>query len=300
MLSLEPELHALRPILGDARTDALIARERREVFSVYPELRIAAWLGATLLAAAAGILLKNNLERIGPLALAILMGVAAAACYAWTWFRRARASVVDDYVLLLGALLVSADVAFIEAQFHLFDGAWRRHLFILAVVHAIAAYAYGSRIVLSLSIVAFAGWICFDKDRPFDQLYLPALIAAALLVVWREVDRRWRGDAFSRTFEHFAANIAFCGALTLAYSNEVAGGLLLMALAAATIVWGFRTGGEAFVLYGFVFGVIGMDVVLFETVVGGTKSALLVVVLSMVVTIAALITVHARFREVRS
>lgn len=303
MLSLEPELHSLRPILGHVRADALIARERREVFSVYPELRIAAWLGATLIAAAAGIVLKNNLERIGPLALAILMGVAAAACYAWTWFRRARASIVDDYVLLLGALLVSADVAFIEAQFHLFDGAWRRHLFVLAVVHAIAAYAYGSRMLLSLSIVALAGWIGFEKGRPFDQLYLPGLIAAALLVIWREVDRRWRGDAFSRTFEHFAANIALFGALTLlAGSNEAAGGLLLMALAAVTIVWGFRTGGEAFVLYGFVYGVIGLDALLIETVFkgGSGKAALLVIVLSMIGAIAALITVHARFREVRS
>jgi hypothetical protein len=300
MLSLEPELQSLRPILGDARADALIARERREVFSVYPELRIGAWLGATLLAAAAGILLANNLERLGPLALAILMGVAAAACYAWTWLRRARASVVDDYILLLGALLVSADVAFIEAQFHLFDGAWRRHLFILALVHAIAAYAYGSRMVLSLSIVAFAGWIGFDKTLPFDQLYIPALIAAALLVVWREVDRRWRGDAFSRTFEHFAANIALSGGLTMLVNDTVPGSLLLMAIAAIVIAWGFRTRAEAFVLYGIVYGVIALDALLIEVFFNTWKTALLVVVLSMIGTVAALIALHARFREVRS
>ena len=43
VFSFEPELEALRPRLGDAVTDALIARERREVFSVHPELRIAGW-----------------------------------------------------------------------------------------------------------------------------------------------------------------------------------------------------------------------------------------------------------------
>jgi hypothetical protein len=211
-----------------------------------------------------------------------------------------NSNVVDDYVLLLGALLVSADVAFIEAQFHLFDGAWRRHLFILAVVHAVAAYAYGSRMLLSLSIVAFAGWIGFDTKLPFDQLYRPALITAALLVIWREVDRRWRGDAFSRTFEHFAANIALAGALTVLVNDEVPGSLLLMALAAVTIVWGFRTGGEAFVLYGFIYGVIGLDALLIEMLGEGPKTALLVIALSMIGTIAALITVHGRFREVRS
>jgi hypothetical protein len=300
MLSLEPELQSLRPILGDARADALIARERREIFSIHPELRIAAWLGATLLATAAGILLENNLERLGPLALAILIALAAAACYAWTWFRRSRASVVDDYVLLLGALLVSADVAFIEAQFHLFDGAWRRHLFILAVLHAVAAYLYGSRMLLSLSIVAFAGWVGFDKERRFDDLYLPALITAALLVVWREVDRRWRGDAFSRTFEHFAAHIALAGGLTYVFHDEVRGGLLTLAVAAIVIAWGFRSRSEPFVLYGFVYAVIALDIILINELFSRPKEAMTVIVLSMIGAIAALIALHARFREVRS
>lgn len=300
MLSLEPELEALRPILGHARTDVLIARERREVFSVYPELRIAAWLGATLLAAAAGLLLKNNLERIGPLALAILVGVAAAACYAWTWLRRARASVVDDYVLLLGTLLVSADVAFVEAQFHLFDGAWRRHLFILTVVHAVAAYAYSSRMVLSLSVMALAGWIGFDKERRFDELWLPALITAAVLLVWREVDRRWRGDAFSRLFEHFAANIALAGGLTLIARDEVPGCLITMTLAMMVITWGIRTHHEPFVLYGFVYGVIALDVLLIDTWFGTDKEAMVVIVLSMIAAVVSLIALHGRFREERS
>ena len=307
MLSLEPELESLRATLGNARTDALIARERREVFSLYPELRIAAWLGATLLATAAGILLKNNLDRIGPLALAILIGAAAAACYVWTWLRRAHASVVDDYVLLLGALLVSADVAFIEAQFHLFDGAWKRHLFILAVVHGVAAYVYGSRMVLSLSIIALAGWIGFDRDRRVQELWRPALITAAILVVWREVDRRWRTagrasgrPAFSPLFEHFAASIALAGALTLIDHHHVAGSLLTMAVAAAVIAWGFRTRGEPFVLYGAVCAVIGLDALLIDLFVDSDRGAMAVVVLSMIATIATLAALHGRFREERS
>ena len=74
MLSYEPELEQLRPILGDGAANVLIARERREVFSIYPELRLASWGGVMLLATAAGIVLKNNLDRIGPLALAVLEG----------------------------------------------------------------------------------------------------------------------------------------------------------------------------------------------------------------------------------
>ena len=298
MLSLEPELHALRPLLGDARTNALIARERREIFSVYPELRIAAWLGATLLAAAAGLLLKNNLERIGPLALAILIGAAAVGCYAWAWLRRAKASIVDDYVVLLGALLVSADVAFIESQFHLFDGAWKRHLLILAVVHAAAAYAYRSRMVLSLSIVALAAYIGFERASGPRSVAIPAFITAAILVAWRELDRRWRGTAFSRTFEHFAATIALTGGLALfeTRSDRFIGCAVTVAIAAFVTWWGFRTRHEPFVLYAVVYAVIAVDVCIVMGLTQ-TKSVLLVVVLSVVAAIVTLLALHARFRK---
>jgi hypothetical protein len=298
MLSLEPELQLLRPILGDARTDALIARERREIFSVYPELRICAWLGATLLAVAAGIVLSNNLERLGPLALAILIGLAAAACYAWTWFRRARATVVDDYVLLLGALLVSADVAFIEAQFHLFDTAWKRHLLILALVHGVAAYIFRSRMVLSLSIMALAGYIGFEKDLSAKHLAVPAFITAALLVAWREIDRRWRGNAFSRSFEHFAANIALFGALMLLGTNKLLACAVTLAIAAAVTWWGFRATHEPFALYAVVYALIAVDVFILDAI-HDVKSVLLVIVLSLVAAIVLLLTLHARFKEVR-
>ena len=306
MLSLERELESLRATLGNAATDALVARERREIFSIYPELRICAWGGATLLAAAAGILLKNNLERIGPLALALMIGAAAAACYVWTWLRRTRATLVDDYVVLLGALLVTADLAFVESQFHLLGDAWKHHLLILAVVHAMAAYAYGSRMVLSLAIMALAGWVGFDKNRSYDDLALPAYEAAALLIAWRALDRvlppttnRQPPTFFSRTFEHFAANIALFGGLTLLARDEVLGGLVTLATAAAVIAWGFRTRSEPFVLYAFVYAVIALDALLIELLFSGEKAAMIVIALSMIGAIAGLIVLHARFREAR-
>ncbi|HEX6097280.1 MAG TPA: DUF2157 domain-containing protein [Thermoanaerobaculia bacterium] len=298
MLSLEPEIQALRPRLGDVRADALIARERREVFSVYPELRIAGWLGATLLAAAAGVLLEDNLERIGPLALAIGIAVAALACYAWTWWRRRRASVVDDYVLLLGALLVSADVAFVESQFHVFGEAWKRHLLLLAVLHAIGAYAYRSRVLLSLAITALGGYLGFDKETGFEDATIPAFELAALLIAWRAVDKRLRATTFSRIFEHFAANAALLGGLSLMDDNRIAGGLLTIAIAAVVIAWGFRTKHEPFVLYAFVYAVIAADAMLLDGV-NALPPAAFIILVSMIAAVAGLLFLHARFKELK-
>ena len=45
-----------------------------------------------------------------------------------SWRRRAgRTHLADDYVLLLAALLASADIGYIESQFHLLGPVWQRH-----------------------------------------------------------------------------------------------------------------------------------------------------------------------------
>ncbi|MDP9194036.1 MAG: DUF2157 domain-containing protein [Acidobacteriota bacterium] len=307
MISYEPELERLRPLLGDATTSTLIARDRREVFSLHPELRILAWGGAMLLAAAAALVLKNNLERIGPLALAILMAIAAAACYAFVWWRRSRGAVVDDYVLMLGALLVSADVAFIETQFHLFGDAWHRHFLILAVAHAVTAYLYRSRIVLSLSIAAVAAWLGV-RETPFanaTDYAMRAFACAALLLTWREAHRRFertpRVRDFALTFEHFAANVAFAGCIALMFDSDtrIAGSLLALVIAAGVIYWGVRTKREAFVLYAFLYAVLAIDV-LFEEFVSVDAFVFLFIVFSVIGAIIALFAIHARVREWRT
>lgn len=300
MLSYEPELERLRTLLGDVNTDALIARERREVFSIHPELRILSWGGAMLLATASGLVLKNNLERIGPLALAVLMGIVAASCYAFVWSRRNRASIVHDYVLLLGALLVSADVAFIESQFHLLGDAWHRHFLILAIVHGVTAYVFRSRLVLSLSIVAVMGWLGL-RETPFRHATDYALRAAgcaALLMMWRAVHLRYASNRdFAPTLEHFTANVAFVGSFALMFDDQARsfGCLLALIIAALVIAWGIRTKRELFVLYAVLYAVIALDVLVAITISGAP--AYFFVILSVIGAIAVLFAIHARVRE---
>ncbi|HKR64732.1 MAG TPA: hypothetical protein VJZ00_13450 [Thermoanaerobaculia bacterium] len=257
-----------------------------------------------LLATAAGIVLKNNLERIGPLALALLMGIAATACYAWTWWRRSRASLVDDYVLLLGALLVSADVAFIESQFHLLGASWQRHFLLLAIVHAIGAYAYGSRMVLSLSIAAFAAWLRVDPRPLFNltfsgEVAMRAYLCAALLLVWRAVDLRVRKKRdFAPLFEHFAANLALAAGFVFLGDSVTVGMSLTVVVAMVVIACGVRMRRESFVLYAFLYAVIAIDILVANQLPEDTVVFLFIIV-STIAAIVGLIVIHARMRDSR-
>ena len=283
--------------------------QRPETFSLYPELRVLAWSGAMLLAASAGIVLKNNLERIGPLALAVAIGVAAAACYAWVWWRRARATIADDYILLLGALLVSADLAFIETQFHLLDHHWPKHFLLLAVLHGVAAYAYRSRTLLSLSIAALAAWLGIERRGldPFRadiEMSPRAYLCAALLIAWREIHRRVvraSGAPFLRVFEHFAANLALWGGLLLWNDDETfrLGCVLTIVVALIVMRWGFIQRSEPFVLYAFAYAVLAIDTLLLNDVRNDTIIYVTVIV-SMIAAVVTLIAIHRRFAEARA
>jgi hypothetical protein len=301
VISLEPELQHLRDTLGDRATTLLVQRERREVFSLYPEIRLLAWGGAMLLATAAGIILKDNYQRIGPAGIGALVAAVAAICYVWVWRHRSDASIADDSVLLLGALLVSADAAFLESQFHWFGDHWQRQFLVVGIFHGLGAYLYRSRAVLSLSVVAVASWLGLEEQSWFhmksNELSLRALGCFLVVMMWRKLNRR---EEFHTTLEHFAAQFALLVGFVRLFNDatRLEGCVITLVVAAAVIAWGFHTEGEAFVLYAIVYAVIAVDVLLVKQL-DNDAGEFLVIVLSTIAAIVTLVALHTRFRRLR-
>src|SRR5436305_1686239 len=310
MLSLEEELATTG---ADA---AALAAERRDVFSLFGELRAASYLAVALVTTGVGIWLKNNADRLGPVAILTALLVASAACYAYAlvwsaaampplstaaaWPPHSRRTIVADYVLLLGALLLSAAVGYAESQFHLLGPNWSRHLAFLALLHIATAYLTDSRLLLSAGLAALAGWFgaelrTFDHDVNFGSR---ALACAATVAVFRLANRH---KVFDATYEHFAANIAFFGALAWAFDPQMRWIGVLIALAlAALVVWrGLRGGGEAMVIYAIVYATIAFDTAILDLV---SEDALkfLYLLFSTPVAIVVLFVVYRRLKERRA
>jgi hypothetical protein len=257
----------------DARTvSRALAVERGEIFSVFGELRFALYASVVGVSSGVGLLLRAHLDRIGPLGLVIGVGVAAALCYAIAIRTRLRGelrSIGGDYLLLLGALLLSADLGYAELQFHWLGVQWSWHLLMLAALHALTAYLLGSRLVLSASLASLAAW--FGIDAHFNGLLqqgdavrqagADALVCAGAIIAWRAVHRRLGGAAgFVAVFEHVAANLAFWGALALTFASgtRLAGTALLLVIAAVAIRKGLGNRDEAFVVYGVGYTAVGL------------------------------------------
>ena len=152
--------------LPPEKAPLLLRAARRELVSVHGELRLLLYIGVLLLTGGVGLLIKENLDRIGPAAIAAGIGLAAAAAFAWvirvappfSWKEVPSPNLAFDYILLLGVLLVAADLAYIEVQFTPLGPDWAWHLLIVALLAGLAAVRFDSRIVFSLALTTFAAW----------------------------------------------------------------------------------------------------------------------------------------------
>src|SRR5438105_4617427 len=164
MHTLERELRELHAagLIDEPTTLRAVALDRGSIFTLFEELRIALYGAVALITTGLGILLKENLERIGPITVICVLALAAAACYACairTHLRARTRSIGGDYILLLGTLILSADLSYGEFQFHWLGSNWSRHLLLLAALHAATAYVFDSRLVLSVALTSLAGWL---------------------------------------------------------------------------------------------------------------------------------------------
>lgn len=303
MFSVAREIAELRDSGAITADQALplIARERREVVSVYAELRFLTWAAVMLIVTGVGVLVKNHLNEIGPLAITLAIALGAAGCYAWAAYKRLLPGIVDDYILLLAALLLSADIGYIEHTWHLLGADWKDHLLILAVLHAATAYIFDSRLVLSVALTSLAAWL--GVERSLDTLFgssrntaFAAFTCAAIVVVWRLLDSKYRKPrTFTPLFDHYAANLAFWGALILSADRELRflGCAIGIALAAASAIYGVKTRSEMFLIYACIYGVIALDIAVALLI---PELAALFIMMSSICAIVALFVIHARMR----
>jgi len=273
MHDLSQELTALPPDVAiDARSQAL-RLERREVFSIRPELLVALYVAVATLVAGVGLLVKANLDRIGPVALLSGIFAASAICYAIALrARRAKRerSLGMDYVLLLGALLFSSAVAYAEVQFRVLGAGWSRHLLLLAAWHLVTAYLFQSRLVLAVALTAFAGWLgvearlgtLADPVNPMLGVGPRSLLCA--LVFWFGSRFHAHGgeaaNGFRDVYRQFAANFGFWGALALGADSTTRwiGAAVLLVLAVVVGRVGLSERRESFLLYAVGYSTIGL------------------------------------------
>ncbi len=262
-----------RGILDPGKASPLLRVARRELVSVYPELRLLFYAGVLLVAGGAGVLIKDNYQRIGPLAVAVTVGAGAIASLWWvarksppfSWTEVASPSPGFEYILLLGVLLGSADLAFVEYQFTPLGANWPWHLAVVSGLMAIIAFRFDSRMVFLLALSTFAAWRGVSTSFLEHALWrssedMVRWNAAGCGIVFILLGRYLSSEQRKAHFEPVAVHVGWLlvlGALTSGAPGRGTGGtvytMLLLATGSALAWRAFR--GRRFAL--FAFGVLG-------------------------------------------
>jgi len=132
-------------------------------------------------------------------------------------------------------------------------------------VFFILAYRFDNRFVLSLALSSLAGWFGLKVTKfgfiSSTPLRLSALVYAFLIaLVGTFMYRQGIKKHFLETYLHVAANVTFIALISgLSGDTERIFLAVLLLVSAASAILGIRFKKFAFVVYGIVFGYIGIS-----------------------------------------
>ena len=294
--------------ITSAQRDEISALVRKDRFSVFVELNTLLYLGVVALVAGIGWTIQSYLVRFGDLAILSGLTLIFAATLYYCFSKALPYSVgqVDqpgfafDYVLYLGCLVFAAELGYLESQLHLLRDNWNHYLLLSSVVFFLLAYRFDNRFVLSLALSTLAGWFGIQL---FESSMLGHSLRNAELVYGTFVAISGTGlyqagikKHFLEAYLHVAGNVLFIALFSAMVERDVEWVYLLalVGLAALAIGLGVRFKRFAFVLYGVVYGYLGISARVIHAIDEFTGSMAYVAV-SGTIVIVALVVLARRF-----
>jgi hypothetical protein len=304
-------------VLSETQAARLLRVSLRELVSVRLELRALLYAGVLLITSGIGLFIKEHHNRLGPAAIGTVVGLAAAACLfrvmktapPFSWGEVAAPDVAFDYVLLLGLLLLAADLTYLEVQVKLLGPNWPYHFLIVSVLYLLAAYRWDSRAVLALALTSFAAWRGVSvnvargvlEPRTMEATRWNAIACGVLFLLGAVASVAWKKKAH---FEGVWANIGLLlllGALLSGVFGERdiwPFWLLALLLVASAVIWiSFRLGRLLPFAMGVVAGYLGFLRLLFRTLRREEALAFLMTAISSIGVLVVLVAAFRRMKE---
>ena len=262
--------------ISQEQHDTLVALVRKERVSVYLELSALLYIGVLSFVGGLGWTVRAYVANLGDAAIIALLSLIVAGAFAYAFAKvgpYAHTEVESptlalDYILYLGCLVLSSELAFIESRFHLF-GSWHHHLLLVSIVFGGLAYRFDNRFVLSLALSSLAGWLGIRVSGlevvAADPLRAAAVIYGAFVAglgTW--LYRQGIKAHFHEVYLHLSA-LSVLSALASGIGEPGLGLMYvsaLLSLCAGTIYLGIHYQKFAWVTYGvlYAYGAVSYQV----------------------------------------
>jgi hypothetical protein len=289
--------------------EALAALVSRRRISLFLEFNALLYVGVLATGAGLAWTIGTRAQEWGDLA---VIGATSAVLVACGYYcvtrvppyssgRVASPTHAFDYVLYLACLTFAVELGYVEYRFQILQAQWDYYVLASAVLYFAVAYRFDNRLVVSLAIATLGAWFGVRLSQfsfvVASELRIAALVygsIVAALGVW--LHHAGIKRHFLVTYLHLAANVL----LTALLSGAVAGDssalwtLALVVVAGAMIAGGVRYRRFAFVVYGVLYGYIGIANEMLRHVPSLT-AALFYVVITAGAVIVGLVVVSRQF-----
>jgi hypothetical protein len=298
-----------RGVISPEQHTRLAGFSRGEPFSLFLELNILLYAGILSFVAGLGWTVSTWSQQLGDVLVLAVLSIMLAASF-WYCFSRAPAwspgetsspSLIFDYVLYLGSLIWSVELAYLEERFHMLSGEWYLYLLATAALFFFLAYRFDNRFVLSLALSSLAGYFGLTISRwPSNQdaAYRQYAILYSLTVggAGAALQRRGLKPHFFGTYLNIAANVLFWALLSGVFNRQgyIVWFLALLAACGASLAWGLARRQFSFVAYAAVYGYVGVSSLLIRNIRGDT-AILSYFVVTGIAMLVLLIVIARRF-----
>jgi hypothetical protein len=298
-----------RRILSAEQHALLAGLSRGEPYSLFLELNILLYAGVLAFVGGLGWTISTWSQQLGDVLVMIILSTMLGASF-WYCFSRGPAwspgetpspGLVFDYVLYLGGLIWSVELAYVEKRFHMLSGQWDLYLLATAGLFFFLAYRFDNRFVLSLALSSLAGWFGLTMSHwpsRQDDAYRQYAILYSLIVsaAGATLQRRGLKPHFLGTYLNIAANVLFWALLSGVFQRRgyLVWFLALLIASGASLAWGLSNRQFSFVAYAVVYGYVGVSAVLLRDINSFT-AALSYFLFTGVAMVILLVAIARRF-----
>ena len=277
-------------------------------FSLFLELNVLLYAGVLAFVGGLGWTVTTWSQQLGDVVILTVLSLILAACF-WYCFSRAPAwstgetpspSLIFDYVLYLGSLIWTVELAYLETRFHVLSGQWDLYLLATALLFFFLTYRFDNRFVLSLALSSLAGWFGLTISRwpsHQDAAYRQYAVLYGLIVAGGGalLCRRGLKPHFLATYLNIAANVLFWAVLSGVFDREYGIWVpALLAVCGSSLAWGLMRRQFVFVAYAAVYGYVGVSSIIIRNIDGET-AMLGYFVVTGAAMLAGLVVIARRF-----
>lgn len=259
------------------------AYKKLSIFSLHNELRTLLYLSVSLFTAGIGIIIYQNIDSIGHIALLLALFIIICVCFFMSFqkaphFQKTEtffSNSLFDYLIVLAYILTCTFIGYLQFQYSIFGNQFGLATLIPTLIGLGCAYYFDNKSILTIAITGLAAFIGITVKPQMllqwdtfnlNTLGYPSILLGAVLVLWSiycdTIDLKKHFKLIFTTYALHIISLA-CICNLLSYTNRVPFAIFLLLSTYYFIKTSIKIKAISIYIFTILYGYIGLNIILF-------------------------------------